>query len=143
MNCILRTIVIFKHILEYYGLVNSILEYNNNMDFNTPICNMIYPVITENVSLLLEEKKGCNKTYQNIVRNCLQPTSQNKWNIKLNLSINFEWRKVYNLPYMITKDCNLRWFQYKLVNRILASIIACCPWLPLLRGGLCRSTEYS
>ena len=27
------------------------------MDFKTPICNMIYPVITENVSLLLEEKK--------------------------------------------------------------------------------------
>ena len=22
-------------------------------------------------------------------------------------------------------------------------IIACCPWLPLLRGGLCKSTEYS
>ena len=61
------------------------------------------------------------KIYQNIVRNCLQPTSQNKWNIKLNLSINFEWKKVYNLPYMITKDCNLRWFQYKLVHRILAS----------------------
>ena len=36
--------------------------------------------------------------------------------IKLNLSINFEWKKVYNLPYMITKDCNLRWFQYKLVH---------------------------
>ena len=29
--------------------------------------------------------------------------------------------KVYNLPYMITKDCNLRWFQHKLVHRILAS----------------------
>ena len=36
-------------------------------------------------------------------------------------SINFEWKKVCNLPYMITKDCNLRWFQYKLVHRILAS----------------------
>ena len=28
-----------------------------------------------------------------------------------------------------------------LINRL--HIIACCPWLPLLRGGLCRSTEYS
>ena len=63
------------------------------MDFNTPICNMIYPIISQNVSILLEEKKGCKKIYQNIVRNSLQPTSQNKWNIKLNLLINFEWKK--------------------------------------------------
>ena len=27
--------------------------------------------------------------------------------------------------------------------RRLLFIIACCPWLPLLRGGLCKSTEYS
>ena len=28
-------------------------------------------------------------------------------------------------------------------NEALKLIIACCPWLPLLRGGLCKSTEYS
>ena len=86
------------------------------MDFKTPICNMIYPIIPQNVSIL-PGKKGCKKIYQNIVRNWLQSTSQNKWNMKCNLSINFEWKKVYNPPYMITKDCNLRWFQYKLVHR--------------------------
>ena len=33
--------------------------------------------------------------------------------------------------------CNEIFFVY------LRLIIACCPWLSLLRGGLCRSTEYS
>ena len=28
-------------------------------------------------------------------------------------------------------------------NAPLLHIIACCPWLPLLRGGLCKSTESS
>ena len=73
-----------------------------------------------------EEKKGCKNIYQNIVINCFRPTSQNKWNIKLHLSINFERKKAYNLPYMITNDCNLRWFQYKLVHRILANNTYLC-----------------
>ena len=31
------------------------------MDFNTTICKMIYPIIPQNVSILLEEKKVARK----------------------------------------------------------------------------------
>ena len=55
-NCNIQTLF-----LEYYGLVNSILKYKNNMDFNTPICNMIYPIIPQNVSIFLEDKKVARK----------------------------------------------------------------------------------
>ena len=34
-------------------------------------------------------------------------------------------------------------FTFRYIDDVLSLIIACCPWLPLLRGGLCRSTEYS
>ena len=41
------------------------------MNFNTSsCCNMIYIIIPQNVSILLEEKKGCKKICQNIARNC-------------------------------------------------------------------------
>ena len=45
-------------------------------------------------------------------------------------------------------DNNLNYIAFILetwihILRDILLIIACCHWLPLLRGGLCKSTEYS
>ena len=53
------------------------------------------------------------------------PTAQQKWSNEL-LPENFKWDKIYSLPFKITKYTNLRWFQYRLVHRILATNTFLC-----------------
>jgi hypothetical protein len=56
-----------------------------------------------------------------LVNNKQHPTSHDEWKHELLLPETFEWKKVYTTVYKITSDTNLRYFQYKLINRILAT----------------------
>ena len=108
--------------IEIQGLINAInniknsllIEENSNLNINRPML----PV---NLKLLLRDKKGCQQIYQILSQNIETPTAQNKWKNDLSLPDNFKWQKVYSVPYGITKDTQLRWFQYRLIHRILAT----------------------
>ena len=47
--------------------------------------------------------------------------SQNKWRIDMNLPDNFGWKFVYELPFFLTKDSMLQWFQYRINHRLLGT----------------------
>jgi hypothetical protein len=34
---------------------------------------------------------------------------------------NAEWKIIHNLPFKITKSTKLQWFQYRIINKILAT----------------------
>ena len=44
-----------------------------------------------------------------------------KWQNELNLLQNLEWNKTFSLPFKITRDTNLRWFQVRINYRILGT----------------------
>ena len=44
-----------------------------------------------------------------------------KWGMELNLSPNFCWKRIITLPFTSIKDTNLRWFQFRIIHRILGT----------------------
>ena len=46
------------------------------------------------------------------------PTGQTRWNKQLNITPE-QWKKIYTLPYLITKDTYLLWLQYRILHNIL------------------------
>ena len=46
------------------------------------------------------------------------PTVQTHWNKQLNITPE-QWKKIYTLPYLTTKDTYLRWLQYRILHNIL------------------------
>ena len=106
--------------IEIQGLKNVINNIRNNLNIPENR-NAHRPMIPLNIKLLLRDKKGCQRIYKILSKNEDIPTAQSKWQNDLTLPRNFKWYKVYNLPYIITKDTQLRWFQYRLVHRILAT----------------------
>ena len=55
----------------------------------------------------------------NILNNndCI-PTGQTHWNKQLNITPE-QWKKIYTLPYLTTKDTYLLWLQYRILHNIL------------------------
>ena len=46
------------------------------------------------------------------------PTAQKRFSV-LYPDYNFEWNKIYEIPFMVTTDSKTRQFQYRILNRIL------------------------
>ena len=53
-------------------------------------------------------------------RNITPPTAQLKYNAQF-ASDNLDWKKIYSLPHRVALDTKSREFQYKLLDRCLAS----------------------
>ena len=66
------------------------------------------------ISLINSGNKAVQKFLNTI--DTSKPTATYKWN---RVFENIEWNKVYNRIYITTKDVQLRWFQYRVINRII------------------------
>lgn len=47
-------------------------------------------------------------------------TGKRRWNELLDIE-DMEWKLIHKLPFVITKKCKLQWFQYRIINNILAT----------------------
>ena len=72
----------------------------------------------QNVLLSKAESKLIYKEIRN--RSITPPTAQLKYNAQF-ASDELDWRKIYSLPHRVALDAKSREFQYKLLNRCLAS----------------------
>lgn len=66
-------------------------------------------------------KKGCQRINKVLTQNSCTPVAQRKWQNELTLPMGSQWNEIYILPYKITKDTNLQWFQYRIIHRIIAT----------------------
>lgn len=48
------------------------------------------------------------------------PISQRKWNLEFNFNEQ-DWKNIYKLPFVCTKDPKLQWFQYRINHRIIGT----------------------
>ena len=103
---------------EVQGLINVINTLKRNISVQENICR---PIIPPSIKLLLSDKKGCQRIYKILSKNEECPIAQIKWQNEILLPENFKWHKAYSLPYKLTNDTQLRWFQYRLSHRILAT----------------------
>ena len=97
--------------LKYRGLIEAIKKFQRKA----------------NITLTLDVEQQLSRGWKAIHQGNKQvtdlllhenfvPPSINKWN---NTFDNLEWNKIFNNCHRITKDCQLKWFQLRLVYRIL------------------------
>ena len=102
-------------------MINALRAYKNKVNLPNFEYLIPFPSLTSYLKLLLRDNKGCQNIYKVLIRNNEIPVSRQKW---INLFPEFgedKWKFIYALPYILTQDTNLRWFQYKLIHRILAN----------------------
>jgi hypothetical protein len=110
--------------LDYHRLTRAIPSTWLNVIANKS--DTYFPCIPPQLLSILSVKRGC-RAYSSVLSYNAEddtvPTSQTKWNRDLALenditNLSF-WKKVYKLPFIITLDTNLRYFQHKILKRIL------------------------
>jgi len=109
--------------LDYLRLKRAVPKVWLNTIENKFIKN--FHCILPQLSAILSVEKGCSK-YTKILSeiNEVIPSSQVKWNQELKLIDDednnmYFWKKIYKLPFNVTLDAKLRYFQHKILKRIL------------------------
>ena len=107
--------------IEIQGLVQSVRTAKNLFSLEN-VCNKLpNPICPSPIKLLLRDKKGCQRMYHILTNNTIIPVSQRKWQIELMPTPVLNWQSIYSSIYKCTKDTNIRWFQFKLLHRILST----------------------
>jgi hypothetical protein len=98
--------------LMYEGIITAIRAYQHKLliDFSRIYKNMDPKVWT----IIM---KGNKQIQSQLLKSDSVPTAIGKWNGKYDY--NFFWDKIFKLPFNTTIDVQLRWFQLRVLNRIL------------------------
>ena len=105
--------------LQYYGLCNAIRS-----GFEIRTHDLIHtatdPIIPEALHLVVKRQYGCSHIYQSLltcksVKECRALT---KWKSVFDFQ-HENWGLYCLIPFQSTMDVSLRWFQVKILNRIL------------------------
>ena len=95
------------------------MKQYKHYNFNKNIFLYNLPPLPSVIRKLTKYKKGSRNFYDLFVATLYtKPKSELKWEIDLNLQ-NFNWRLPNNILFKITNDIKLRWFQYRIIHRIL------------------------
>ena len=97
-----RKYSIQTNFLNYQSIVQSVKAFLNTTQFqqNKKQLNPLQPLA---IRMLFMQKKGCRMIYdfiknpENIIK------SKRKWITELNLANNFDWEKLYSLPFNVTE----------------------------------------
>ena len=81
----------------------------------------VRPMITNQILFLIKYSKGCRYIYDILRDKQPSPKSIQKWSRDLNNIENKDWKTYFSLPFIITKDTTLHWFQTRLIHRILST----------------------
>jgi len=108
--------------LHYYGIKQAISKsFSNLLKNSSTILQNPYQGL--NTSIILKNSKGC-KLFYNILINekkvlfkCMV-----KWNNLLNVDFEVQdWVRMCHYNWKCTQEVKLRWFQFRLLNRILCT----------------------
>jgi len=117
--------------LSYIGCIQAIkkLMKKNNVAFQ----NNIAATNRKALTLIFSVKKGTKKYYDILVENKQRPNCCEKWNRKL--ALNIDWNVTFTKMKTI-KDIKLKWFQMRLVHRIIGTNIS-LKWMGVTNDDKC------
>lgn len=107
--------------LQFEGMARSIKDYIFSFDFASFLYREDNPIRPYPLLFILRHRKGCRDIYDKFKIKNILPSSVRKWQNELNLPFHFDWKKIFDLPFKITKDTSLRWFQVRIIHRILGT----------------------
>ena len=104
--------------LQYYSLCNSV-RTGFKKSTHDLIPKAFDPIIPEALLLILKTETGCSHIYQTFLKHKVKKCkSLTKWKNNLDIE-NDRWGSYCLIPFQSTLDTNMRWFQIKILNRIL------------------------
>ena len=102
--------------IQYYGLRESIKV---SLVKSEPLYSIDQPLRPDIVSLICRFKKGCSHIYTALLTECnCEQKSLIKWRQDFEIE-DTKWRKYCLVAFKCSSEIDLRWFQYKLLNRFL------------------------
>ena len=130
-NCELLSFEMFQRKFQLQNRVNF-LQYEV---FIRSVRNFIirYAVLSENneqiqgpllsfgCSLMLKCNKGCRFIYDKLILDNITPASVIKWQAELDFNRGLNWKMLFYLPFQISKDASIRWFQTRINHRTLGT----------------------
>ena len=105
------------HFLEYRGILAAVKEWMQKKDIT--LTKQYSPYISQNIYTLLKAKKS-KQLYEILKRNQEVPTGKVVWNQIFDLN-DEEWEGIFSLPFKLTKNTKLQWFQFRINHKILAT----------------------
>lgn len=107
--------------LQYESILNCVRAYQRKLNIKKMITNLIQPLVPFPLAIVLKSKKGCRLIYDQLIYIHCQPKVVQKWSNEILISENLKWESIFNLPFGLTKDTQVRWFQFRINHRILGT----------------------
>ena len=108
--------------LTYHSLIMAIKKYLISINLmHISKSSIEQPFISPILHSVIQYKKGCRIIYDKLNECTIRPKSILKWERdirKMPLSV---WKYYFSLPFKISKDSKLWWFQGRIVHRILTT----------------------
>ena len=105
--------------LEYNSIIHAVRTWIRNSNSEVDIRKLSSPVIMTNAYTVLK----CHKSkffYEILNQNSSISAGKTKWSELLDVD-DREWKLIHTVPFRVTKDSRLQWFQYRIINKILAT----------------------
>jgi len=106
--------------LEFYGVLGAVKKYQKlceiDMVNETPV--PVGELVPNTWSILLNGSKGSRLIYEKLKASNSKPHCIKRWNERFE---GLEWNEIFGKITKTTVDTSLRWFQFRVVHRILVT----------------------
>ena len=105
--------------LEYAGIIHAVKTWKKKCGENNKFVKLSNPLIKSDIYNVLK----CTKAkcfYEFLNKNSSVTTGKAKWSELFDID-NIEWKAIHKTPFKVTKNSKLQWFQYRIINKILAT----------------------
>ena len=100
--------------LDKTPALNRITDLNN--------LNFVKPFVPLQMISVLKYQKGTQPMYNIVKTNDNLPIYMSKWMSIFETIELKEMNHIFGMPFSITKDSTLQWFQYRIIHRIIGTI---------------------
>jgi hypothetical protein len=120
----------------YYGLISIIKSLDLHYDIEYIVSHSpFYPPFLQVVK---KSPKGSKDFYYTLINNSWKkPICEKKWEKEFNIEESkYWWKTQNNIIFKATNDMQIRWFQYRIMHRILATNTFLCK-IGIVESELC------
>lgn len=107
--------------LTYHGIIAACISYLGTLRFQHLPVKGQQPTCPALIYTIIKNMKGCRNIYDILVNKNLLPSSIRKWERDIQFESEPDWKKYFKLPFKVTKDSSMLWFQLRMLHRILPS----------------------
>ena len=113
-----------NHLL-YRGVIQATEQALKKMNIKkSEVQNVQRPFIPPYICALYKQERGTKYIYTCLNKNLDEPSCKSTWKNKMSGIDTFsdnDWKLIFNLPFVVTLDANIQWFQCRVIHRILGT----------------------